>query len=109
MTGMKGPTKGFGFLVRGIQNAGEVADNDQAISTPFLNGKVLDVNVPGPRSGAVLVDHVNGRTIVNVDLGGTGGKIAEILEDKAEVLGGLGCMDGGNKFGLSGAGGTNPL
>ena len=79
MTGMEGPAKGFGFLVHRVQDAGEVADNDQTVGTPFLNGKVLYINVRGPRSGVVLVDHVDRPTIVNVDFSGTGGKIAEIL------------------------------
>ena len=74
-----------------------------------MNRKVLDINVAGARSGAILVDHVNGGTIVDMKLRGTRREIPKLLKNKAEVLRDLGSMNSGTEFGFGGAGGADAL
>jgi hypothetical protein len=109
VTRVKGPTESFGFLIRRVQDTGEVAHDNQPIGTPFLNSEVLNVNVTGARGRLVLIDHVAGGTIVNVKQGGARRKALELLKNIAEVLGGFGGVDGGNELGLSRAGCTDAL
>ena len=72
MTIMEGIAKGLGALIRWVKNTGDMLDKEITVSTPFLNGKVLDVDVTGPSSRFVLIDHGNGGLVVNIQRGWVG-------------------------------------
>ncbi len=50
----------------GLGNAGVVQKSDVAASSPLLNGKVGNVNMPRSFRGSLVVDHFNGGLIVAV-------------------------------------------
>ena len=109
MTLVEDPSKGLGERIRGVDDPRNVLQDDIAVLFPFLDGEVLDVNVPGPRGRPGGVDHQDGRLVVLVQLGWTELGETEFGKDGAKVLGGLGAGYGGNKFGLGRAGGDRWL
>ena len=95
VTGMQLRTQSLGGLVGGIERSRKMGDHNLLTLAPFLNGKMLDVDVTRAGGGFVLVDHGNGRHIVNMENSGTVLLVAQLEKDPAEILGGLGSMDGG--------------
>ena len=59
MVSKKGPTKCLGSMVGNIDNAGDVMHDDDAMTLPLLDSKMLNVDVSGIRSGFVFIDHGN--------------------------------------------------
>jgi hypothetical protein len=64
MTRVQSPTESFGRLISHIDNAGQMVHDNNAAASPFLNCKVLDVNMPGVRCGLSFVDHSDGRNVI---------------------------------------------
>ena len=67
---------------------------------PLLDGEVLDVDVTSPLGRFTGVGKVAAGYVVTVDLGWAGLLDAKLVEDGAEVLDGLGTVDGGHEFRL---------
>ena len=65
MASKKSPAKCFGSMVSNVDDAGDVMDD--AMMLPLLNGKMLNVNVSGIRSGFAFIDHGNGRDVVFIE------------------------------------------
>ena len=66
MASKKSPAKCFGSVVGNVDDAGDVMHDDDATMLPLLNGKMLNVDVSGIRSGLALIDHGNGRDVIFV-------------------------------------------
>ena len=77
--------------------------NDAALS-PFLNGKVLDIDMSCPRCRSVFVHHGNGGLVVDMHVSRHIAWITELIEDGAEVFNSLGGGYGCNEFSLGAAG-----
>jgi len=109
VSGMEGPTEGLGLCIRGIEDAGNVLHGDDATSLPFLNRKVLDVDMTGASSRLVFVDHHDCREVVLIE--DRRGRLseAELGENRPEILGYFGSSDGGNEFSFGGAEGNGGL
>ena len=71
MASKKGPAKCFVSMVSNIDDARDMTHDDETAMLPLLNGKMLDVNASGIRSGLAFVDHGNGGDIVFVEWCGT--------------------------------------
>ena len=67
MACVEDPTKWFGEVVTGIDDARAVSHDDVAVSFPILDGKVLDVNVAGAFGRDTGIDDRDGRHVVFVD------------------------------------------
>ena len=67
---------------------------------PFLDGEVLDIDVTSPLGRFTGVSKVAAGYVVAVDLGWADLLDAKLVEDGAEVLDGLGTVDGGHEFRL---------
>ncbi len=63
----KCPPQCLGGLVTGIDDARDVVHLNLPVSSPLLNGKVLDVNVARARSRPALVDHSGGSLVIDVE------------------------------------------
>ena len=101
MASKKGPAKGFGSMVSDIDDARDMMHNDETATLPLLNGKMLNVDVSGVRSGFAFIDHGNGGDIVFVEWCGTLLWNAELMKDGTKVFSNLGGMDGSDEFSLS--------
>ena len=49
MTGMQDPTKRFGEIITGIEDPRKMLHDEIFLFAPFLDGKMLDVNVPSDK------------------------------------------------------------
>ena len=101
MASEKGPAKCFGSMVSDIDDARDVTHNDEATTLPLLNGKMLNVDVSGIRSGLAFIDHGNGRDIVFVEWCGTLLWNAKLAKDGTKVFSNLGGMDSSDEFSFS--------
>ena len=64
---------------------------------------MLDVDVTGTRRGPAGIDHQDCRGVILEQRGRTELRISKLREDRPKVLGNLGSMNGGKKFGFGGA------
>ena len=106
---MKNPTKGLGEVITGVQDAGQMTHEDFFLGAPFLDGKVLDFDMTSAWRRAVLIDHVEGCLVVDVEDTGLRAKCLEFLEDGPEVLDELGTYDSGVELGFGRARGNDRL
>ena len=102
MVSKKSPAKCFGGMVGNVDKARDVMHDDDSMMLPLLNGKMLNVNMPGAGSGFALIDHGNGGDVVLVEqcwsfLGNT-----EFMKDGTKVFGNLGSMHSSNELSLGG-------
>jgi hypothetical protein len=95
MAGMKNPAKGFSKVIRRIDNARDVTEFKMTLTSPVLNGKVLDVNVPRPFGRLHCVDYPDGRDIFLKQEGGLLLGETNLVEDKSQVFCNLSGRDGG--------------
>ena len=102
MVSKKGPAKCLGSMVSNIDDARDMMhDDDDTMTLPLLNGKMLDVNVSGIRSGLAFIDHGNGGDIVFIERCGTLLWNAKLMKDGTKVFSNLGSMHSGDEFSLS--------
>ena len=109
MTRVKNPAKSFGGGIGNIDGGGDVYHANDTAGAPFLDCKMLDVNVARALGGAVLVNHSDGGLIILVEGCRARLRVAEFSKNGAEVFGDLGGVDGGNKLGLGGRGRNSGL
>ena len=76
-----------------VDDTGTVSHDDLSFITPFLNGKMLDLDVAGTGCGSVFVDHRNRSLIVDEQRGRTRSKCIEFLKNVAEIFG---CLHASN-------------
>ena len=103
------PAKSFRQVVTEVDDTWAVTQDDVALVAPFLDGEVLDLDMPSARSGTGFVDHGNGSLVVNEERGSTRPNGLELLEHETKVLGGLRACHGSIELGLSRAGSYNRL
>jgi hypothetical protein len=58
------PTESFGCLISHVDNTGQMVHDNNAVAPPFLDCKVLDVNMPRVQRGFPFVDHGDGRNVI---------------------------------------------
>ena len=58
MMGMWDPSKRFGEINAGIDDPRKMLHDEIFLLAPFLDGKMLDVNVPSMGCGMLFVDHM---------------------------------------------------
>ena len=102
MAGMENPAKSFGGGIGNIDGSMNVDHFDDATGAPFLNSKVLDVDMARAFGRAVFVDHGDGSLIVFVKRSRAGLWVAELGEDSTKIFGDFGGMDSSNEFSLGG-------
>ena len=103
MARVEHPTKSFGHVVTQVDDTWAVTQNDVALVAPFLNGKMLDLDVASTRSGTRFIDHGNRSLIVNEERGGTRTEGIELLKHKTKVFGSLHACHSSIDFGLGAA------
>ena len=86
-----------------------MSKGDERTGPPFLNSKMLDINMARTRGRAVLIDDGNGCLIVHVQFGRLRLSVAQFREDHAETKDHFGCKDSGQKFGFSAGSGNSGL
>ena len=106
---MKLATKGFSSLIRRVENTSQVGHHDDLTLPPFLDGKVLNINMARARGGSIVIDHIDSCKVVNMKEGGARWEIAKVMQNRAEILGDFGSVYSGNKLSLSGRGSANGL
>jgi len=67
MTSVQLRAQSFGGLVGGIQRSREMRDHDLLAHAPFLDSKVLNVDVARAGGRLVLVDHGNSSHVVHME------------------------------------------
>jgi hypothetical protein len=102
-------TKGLGGLVGGIKDASQVRDLDDLALAPFLDGKILHINVARARGGTVVINHIDSGKVVNMKKSGARGEVAKVMQNGPEVLGHLSGLHRSNKLGFGGGGGADRL
>ena len=109
MARVQHPTKSFRQVVTEVDDTWAVTQDDIALVAPFLDGEMLDLDMPSARSGTRFVDHGNGSLVVNEERGSTRSNGLELLEHETKVFGGLRACHGSIELGLSRAGSYNRL
>ena len=71
---------------------------DDLAGCPFLNGEVLDVDVSGTFGGLAGVCQMTAGDVVSVDHGRSILFDSKFVEDRSEVVDGLGAVDGCHEF-----------
>jgi hypothetical protein len=105
MAMMERGAQGLCQRIGGVDNARDVREDDLLGSFPFLEGKMLDVDMTGTWCGAICIDHQDCRGVIFEQGGRTKLWVPKLEEDRPKVFSNLGGMDGGKEFGFSGAGG----
>ena len=98
VTMMERSTQRFGEGIGRVDDAGDMFQDNFALGFPFLNGKVLDVDVARARCRAARVDHEDSSSVVFVENGGIRLGITKFGEDGAEIFRDLGGMNGGDEL-----------
>ena len=86
MARMEHPSKNLGQIIARIENPCEMFHDNVAFLAPFLNGKVLDLDVTSTRCGTVFVDHRFCSLIVDVQQGWCRGQSIKFKEDISKVF-----------------------
>ena len=55
---MKNLAENFGPIIAGVDNPRNMLHHNLSFGTPFLNGKMLDLDMTSMRSGPIFVDPV---------------------------------------------------
>ena len=58
---------GLGVSISGINDSGDVTEDDTAIGLPFLYCKVLDIHMSSARSGVIFIHNVNSGLVVHIE------------------------------------------
>jgi hypothetical protein len=102
MSKMQGGTQRLGEGIGRVDDARDLAENDVPLGFPLLNCKMLDVDVTRSWRWAAGIDHKNGRLVVLVEHIRTRLGISKFIEDRSQVLGNLGSLNGSDEFSFSG-------
>ena len=86
MTGMWDPSKRFGEIVTGIEDPSKMLHDEMLLLAPFLDGKMLDVDLPSMGSGVFLMEHVESWHIINKQVCWTRSKSVKTCEIMAKRL-----------------------
>ena len=82
---MESPAKTFRSLIRWVDEGRDVFQSDFLGRLPFLNSKVLDVDMSGPICGLLCVDHSDSRHVIFIDRAWTVDHVSELFQDRAQV------------------------
>ena len=102
---VKSGTKGLCQRIRRVHNIRDVRENNLAVGLPFLQSKVLDIDVASERCRTVCIHHKDDRGIF---LEGSRRRelwLSEHEEDGLQVLGNFGGVNDSKKLGFSRTGG----
>ena len=66
--------------------------------TPFLNGKMLNVNVSGARGGTIIIYHGDRGLIIHKEGSRSSERKMKIRENGSEIFRNLGSINTSNKF-----------
>ena len=105
VAGVQCPAKCLDGLVAGVDDTKDMAHDDVTSGEPFLNRKVLDVDMTGASSRTSLVHHSDSSLIVHIERGGPELSEAKFVQNGAKILGNLGSTHRGNEFRFRQAGG----
>ena len=94
MTVEEDVAESLGESVREVDASRDVIKGDDLAGCPFLDGEVLDIDVPGTFGGLAGVCQMTAGDVVSVDHGRTILFDSKFVEDGSEVLDGLGAVDG---------------
>ena len=89
VTGMQDPFKRFGEIIAGIKNPRMMLHDEIFLLTPFLGGKILDVDVLSMGSGAFLIDHMESCHVINEKMCQARSKSIKRYENAAKILSNL--------------------
>ena len=95
--------------IRGVDRPRDMVELNIASSTPLLYSEVLNINMAGTGSGAILVDDPDGSLVVNIEAGRARLGVAKIGQDHAEAADHFGSKDSGKKLSFSAGGGNGRL
>ena len=109
VSAVKDPTESLGQRIGGVDDAGDLFKENVAVLLPLLDGEVLDRDVAGAGGRLGSIHHQDRCLVVLVEGGGTELGKSEVAENRAKVLGGLGCCHGGDELGFCGTGGDRGL
>ena len=98
MAQVQGPSESFGRLISHIDNTGQMVHDNNAVASPFLNCKVLDVNMPRVRCGFSLVDHGDGRNVILVQWCRAILQNAKLKQHSTQILSEPGSVHSRNKL-----------
>ena len=107
MTVVKGGTKGLGQRVRRVHDTRDMREDNLAVGLPFLQSKVLYINVASARCRTACVHHKDSRSIILEESRRCKLWLSELEEDRSQVLGDFGGVDSCKKFGFSRTGGDS--
>ena len=109
MTRVKNPTESLGACICRVDGGRDVEHANDTPGAPFLNGKVLNVDLTRLISWAIFIDHSNGCLIVLIDGSSSRLRIAKLSQNMAKVLGNFGSMKSSHEFSFSGGGRDSQL
>ena len=89
MTGMQDPSKRFGEIVAGIENLRKMLHDEIFLLAPFLDGEMLDVDVPSTGSRTFLIHHMASCHVINEQTCRARSKSVKHSENAAKTLGNL--------------------
>ena len=107
ISSMQHPTKSQ--ITARIDNPRNVSHNYLLLGASFLDGKLLDFDMPSIHSWPVFVDHHNDSSIIDIQRGQTFLQGIKFFNNITEILGGLGTSNSSIELGLNQAGGDNRL
>jgi len=65
--------------IRWVDDPGDMAENDVAVGFPFLDGKVLDIDMSRTRGRAAGINHQDGSFVILVEYGRSRLRIVELM------------------------------
>ena len=102
---VKYPTESLCKRIGGVDDTGDVFEENVAVLLPLLDGEVLDRDMAGAGGQLGSIHHQDRCLVVLVEGGGTELGKSEVAENCAKVLGSLGCCHISNELGFRGTGG----
>ena len=78
---MQYPAEGLGEIVRWANDSRNMMHSKILLRFPFLNGKMLDINVTGSFSRDTIINHDDSRNIVTIYRSGLIDCIPQFLQD----------------------------
>ncbi len=106
MAVMERGTEGLGLRVCGVNDARNMGEDNLVGSFPFLEGKMLDVNMTSTRRWTTRIYHQDCSSVILEQRSRTNLRVPKFREDRPKVLGNLGEVDSSEEFGVCGAGGN---
>ena len=86
MAVMERGTEGLGQRVCGVNDARNMREDNLVGSFPFLEGKMLDVNMTSTRRWAIRVYHQDCRSVILKQRSRTNLRVPKFREDRPKVL-----------------------